>query len=141
MRSYVHVMSVSCLAVACIALNGLLLFGLSAAITLRRRKTRTYFGCTADPTDPLYRLVRGHGNTAEYAGLLCVLIWMAGQSSPSAWSAAAMVGATVGRFCQAAGMLVGPTLDSPPNVLRLVGTTGTYLGGVVLCLLALASLL
>jgi uncharacterized membrane protein YecN with MAPEG domain len=132
-------MRITSIAAACIALNGLLLFGLSAAITLRRRKTRTYFGWTMDPRDGLYRLVRAHGNTAEYAGVSCMLIWVAAQSSPSLWTVSASLLVTAGRFSQVAGMLSGPTLDSPPNALRLFGTTGTYVGGAALCLLLVLS--
>ena len=127
------------LAATCIALIGLLLFGLSAAITLRRRATRTYFGFSADPSDRLYRLVRAHGNTAEYAGLLCALIWVAAECAPSRWSSLLIGIVTASRYCQAIGMLVGPTLDSPPNSLRLIGTTGTYVGGAGLSVALLAA--
>jgi hypothetical protein len=32
-----------------------------------------------------------------------------------------------------------PTLNAPPNVLRLLGTSGTYLGGLLLCIAVLSS--
>ena len=128
------------LAALCISLIGLLLFGLSAAITMTRRMTQTYFGYRVDPTDRLYRIIRAHGNTAEYAGLLCVLIWVATNLAPSGLSTALITIVTVSRYLQAIGMLVGPTLDSPPNLLRLAGTTGTYAGGAGLCLAVIATL-
>jgi uncharacterized membrane protein YecN with MAPEG domain len=128
------------LAAICVSLIGLLLFGLGAAITLQRRRTQTYFGFNNDPSDALYRLIRAHGNTAEYGGVLCLLIWSAGQVPMSIWSMCLVVVVTLSRYCQALGMLLGPTLNSPPNMLRLVGTTGTYTGGAALCLSLVSAL-
>jgi uncharacterized protein len=129
------------LAIACVSFLGLLLLGLGSAITLQRRRTKTYFGSRNDPADSLSRLIRAHGNTAEYSGVLSLLIWAVGQEPMSVWSMALVAIVTLSRYCQAFGMLLGPTLDSPPNLFRLVGTTGTYAGGAGLCLSLLGRLL
>src|SRR5258708_1258234 len=38
------------------------------------------------------------------------------------WTGAIAVAITACRFFQVAGMLVGPTMNTPPNLLRLLGT-------------------
>jgi uncharacterized membrane protein YecN with MAPEG domain len=125
---------------ACAALLGLLLFGLGAAITIQRRRSRIYFGHSVDPTDRLYRLVRAHGNTAEYAPLLCLIMLLAAQRDTASWIVVVSATVTASRYSQVIGMLVGPSLDSPPNGFRVLGTLGTYLGGAALCLAILCSL-
>lgn len=116
------------------ALLGFLLFGLGVAVTVQRRRTRTYYGCRVDPTNTLYRLIRAHGNTAEYAPMLSVLMLTAAQCDASSWVLMAIGLVTVSRYLHVIGMLVGPTLDASPNVFRLFGAPGTYLGGLLLCL-------
>jgi uncharacterized protein len=118
--------------VACAALLGLLLFSLGCAVTLQRRRTVTYFGYRDDPADPLYRLVRAHGNTAEYAALLCVLMLLAAERNPAQWILLVMIATTASRYCQVIGMLLRPHPDNRPNGLRIIGTLGTYVGGLLL---------
>ena len=69
-------------ALACIALLGLLVFGLGFAISVKRGKTDTITGTSGDPADPLHKLVRAHGNTTEYAPMMAVLILALGSMSP-----------------------------------------------------------
>jgi uncharacterized membrane protein YecN with MAPEG domain len=120
------------IAVVCSALLGLLLFGLGCAITMQRRRSATYFGYREHPSDPLYRLVRAHGNTAEYAALLCVLMLLSAERNPAPWVQLVMIAATASRYCQVTGMLLRPSPDNRPNVFRIVGTLGTYVGGLLL---------
>jgi len=70
-------------AIVCTALLGLLVFGLGLAVSLTRGATRTNFGFTPDPTDRLYKRVRAHGNAAEYAPMLAILILMIGARNPA----------------------------------------------------------
>jgi uncharacterized membrane protein YecN with MAPEG domain len=119
---------------------GLLLFGLGACVTMERRRTQTYHAYQIDPANRLYRLVRAHGNTAEYAPMLSVLMLTAAQRDPSSWVLLVISLVTLSRYLHVIGMLVGPTLDARPNVFRLIGAPGTYLGGLLLCLAILAKL-
>ena len=77
--------------IICTALLGLLLFGLGLYVSILRGRTRRSIGCDTNPTDPLHRAVRAHGNTAEYAPFLGLLfLWFAMHPAPS-WVAGAIV--------------------------------------------------
>ena len=123
-------------AIVCTALLGLLVFGLGLAVSLTRGATRTNFGFTPDPTDRLYKRVRAHGNAAEYAPMLAILMLLIGARQPAAWMVWTFVAATAFRYLHAAGMLVCPSLDQP-HPLRFVGALGTYVAGLVLVVAAL----
>ncbi|TMA50223.1 MAG: MAPEG family protein [Deltaproteobacteria bacterium] len=122
-------------AIVCTALLGLLVFGLGLAVSLTRGATRTNFGFTPDPTDRLYKRVRAHGNAAEYAPMLAILILLIGARNPAPWMVWTFVAATLFRYLHAAGMLVCPSLDQP-HPLRFVGALGTYVTGLVLAVAA-----
>ena len=122
-------------AIVCTALLGLLVFGLGLAVSLTRGATRTNFGFTPDPTDRLYKRVRAHGNAAEYAPMLAILILLIGARNPAPWIVWTFVAATLFRYLHAAGMLVCPSLDQP-HPLRFVGALGTYVTGLVLAVAA-----
>src|SRR5690348_11836979 len=118
-------------ALLCVALLGLLLFGLGLAISLVRQRTGAISGYKDDPADLLYKLVRAHGNTAEYAPMVALLILYVGARDPSAWKSWAMIGTTICRFMLVAGLLMWPSMDRA-NPLRFVGALGTYIGGAAL---------
>jgi hypothetical protein len=122
-------------AVICTGLLGLLLFGLGLGVSLTRGSTNKTFGYDPDPTDRLYKMVRAHGNTTEYAPMLAVLMLFLGSRDPAAWVLWVMWIATVCRYLIAIGIIVSPTLDKP-HPLRFVGALGTYLTGIVLSVLA-----
>jgi uncharacterized membrane protein YecN with MAPEG domain len=122
-------------AIVCTALLGLLVFGLGLAVSLTRGATKTNFGFTPDPTDRLYKRVRAHGNAAEYAPMLAILILLIGARNPAPWIVWTFVAATLFRYLHAAGMLVCPSLDQP-HPLRFVGALGTYVSGLVLAVVA-----
>jgi hypothetical protein len=122
-------------AVICTGLLGLLLFGLGLGVSLTRGSTNKTFGYDPDPTDRLYKMVRAHGNTTEYAPMLAVLMLLLGSRDPAAWVLWVMWIATVCRYLIAIGIIVSPTLDKP-HPLRFVGALGTYLTGIVLSVLA-----
>ncbi len=123
----------------CVALLGILLFGLGFAVSLTRGRTSTASGSSGDPTDRLHKLVRAHGNTGEYVGMLAVLILILGAREPSTWGVASMIGATVSRYLLAAGIILSPTLEKP-HPLRFLGALGTYGFGLGLCASLLRSL-
>jgi uncharacterized membrane protein YecN with MAPEG domain len=126
-------------ALVCTALLGVLLFGLGFIVSITRGRTNTAAGSSGDPTDTLHKLVRAHGNTSEYVGMLAVLILVAGSREPASWAVASMIGATASRYLLAAGIIMSPTLEKP-QPLRFIGALGTYGFGVALCVAIFTSL-
>jgi uncharacterized membrane protein YecN with MAPEG domain len=122
-------------AIVCTGFLGLLVFGLGFAVSITRGRTGANFGYTQDPTDRLYKMVRAHGNTVEYAPMLAVLMLFLGTRGPANWVLWVMVIATACRYIQALGLIAAPTL-ARPHPLRIVGSAGTYLTGLLLCVLA-----
>src|SRR2546429_7074146 len=116
-------------AVFCTGMLGLLVFGLGLGVSALRGSTRTNFAYTVDPTDRLYKMIRAHGNTAEYAPMLAILMLLIGTRNPSTWMLWTMGLVTVCRYLFALGILVSPTL-AKPHPLRFIGALGTYLGGI-----------
>ncbi len=125
-------------ALVCTALLGLLLFSLGLVVSLTRSSGRRAIGHADSPADPLHKAIRAHGNTAEYAPMLAVLILALGALAPSTWMLAAMWASVASRYLIAAGLVVG-SLDEP-NPLRFVGAAGTYLSGLALCAALVLSL-
>ncbi len=117
-------------AIICTGLLGLLLFGLGFAVSLQRGKSEATIGHSSDPIDPLHKLVRAHGNTAEYAPMLAVLILVAAQLEPATWVLWVMGIATLGRYLIAVGLMMGSLEKANP--LRFGGAVLTYLSGLVL---------
>ena len=126
-------------AIVCIALLGLLVFGLGFAVSMTRGSSGKAIGFDPDPTDRLHKLVRAHGNSCEYAPLLGVLMLLIGSRDPSTWALGTMWVATASRYLLAIGLVVSPTLEKP-HPLRFVGAIGTYLAGAALCVAAFLSI-
>lgn len=126
-------------ALVCVALLGLLVFGLGVGVSATRGRTETVIGFSSDPTDPLHKVVRAHGNTTEYAAMLALLIFLVGMRSPATWALWCMGIATASRYLIAIGLIVSPTLERP-HPLRFLGALGTYLAGFALCVALLLSL-
>lgn len=118
-------------ALICTALLGLLLFGLGLAVSLTRGSTRILIGHPADDNNRLHRVVRAHGNTAEYAPFLAVLFLWHGANTPEGWVLALIVAATMSRYLIVVGLLSAPTL-SKPHPVRFIGALGTYVCGLAL---------
>ena len=123
------------LALTCIGLLGLLVFGLALRVSMLRGSTGTGIGCSDDPTDPLFKAVRAHCNACEFAPMLAILIYALASTGSSGWGGVLFVGAVVVRYLHAAGMLLSPTL-AEGHPLRLVGALGTYIIGLLLALSA-----
>lgn len=124
------------IALTCVALLGLLLFTLGMAVSGARGKTNILMGTAPDADAFLSRLVRAHGNTAEYAPFLAVLFLVLGSRNPSESVNWLIVGATAARFVFVVGMLTAKTL-SRPSPLRFIGAAGTYFTGITLSILLL----
>jgi len=118
-------------AITCIATLGLLLFGLGLGVSALRGKYNIGVGHPTDPTHLLYRTVRAHGNTAEYAPFMAVLFLYLGGHSHAPWVYWVMAAATLSRVLFVAGLLTYPTL-ARPSPLRFVGSAGTYASGIAL---------
>ena len=123
-------------ALVCTALLGLLVFGLGLAVSALRGSTRTNIGHGSDPADPLHKVVRAHGNAAEYAPMLAVLMLAIAARGCTRWMVWTFIAATLFRYVHAAGMLLSPSLDRP-QPLRFIGALGTYLSGLALVVAAL----
>jgi len=123
-------------AIVCSALLGLLVFGLGLMVSATRGSTNRVFGHLPDPGDPLHKLVRAHGNAAEYAPMMAVLILLVGARQPSTWMVATFIVATLCRYMHALGMVAFETL-AKPNPLRFAGALGTYMTGFALVVAAL----
>lgn len=120
------------IAIVCTAMLGFLLFGLGLYVSSLRGRTQRVIGYdTNDPADPLYRAVRAHGNTSEYAPFLAVLFLWFAMHSPPTWILVTIVLATIARFLLAAGLLWGSSLEKP-NVMRFSGALFTYACGLAL---------
>ena len=121
--------------IICTALLGLLLFVLGLAVSMTRGRTGVIAGSSHDPADALYKLVRAHGNTAEYVPMFAVLFLLVGERNPATWALWVMVIAVLSRYLIALGMILGPTL-AKPYPLRFAGALGTYVTGILLCIAA-----
>lgn len=60
-------------ALVCTAALGLLLFALGLAVSILRSRVGVLSGYAPEPEQLLTKLVRAHGNTAEYAPFFAVL--------------------------------------------------------------------
>jgi uncharacterized membrane protein YecN with MAPEG domain len=132
-RRLIHMNQV---ALACVAVLGLLLFGLGLSISVVRFRQGTVSGCDPDPANPLHKLIRAHANTAEYAPFLALLFLYLGARSPSTATVSLIVAATVCRCLLVIGLIAWPTM-AQPNPFRFVGALGTYLAGLALCAMLL----
>ena len=121
-------------AVICSALLGILVFGLGFAVSITRGQTQTVGGHSTDPTDRLHRMVRAHGNTCEYAPMLAVLMLLVGMADPATWELWVMGIAVASRYSLAAGILIAQSLEQA-HPLRFAGALGTYVTGLLLCVL------
>lgn len=125
-------------ALAGTALLGLLLFGLGFAVSALRGKYGIGVGYPDDPTHALHRVVRAHGNTAEYAPFLAVVFVYLGSRPQPAWVLWTIGVAAVCRLLIVVGLVACETM-ARPNPLRFIGALGTYLAGLALALAVLAS--
>ena len=126
-------------AVVCVALMALLLAGLGIGVSMARGKYAKGIGAPDDPTHPMLKIVRAHGNAAEWIPILAVMMLWLGTREPAAWVIWTMTLVTACRFAHAAGMVTCRTLAGP-HPLRFVGSAGTYLGAIALAAAMLAEL-
>lgn len=110
----------------------ILYVALAANVTRLRMKTRTGVGTGDDPSGPLNKAVRAHGNAAEFVPIFVAVFLYFSLTAPGGWIAWVAVIVTVARVCHAAGMLMTSSFSGPPHPLRGIGALGTYVGGLLL---------
>lgn len=120
------------IALACVAALGLLVFAGGWLISVQRFRSRQFGVVAPDPASLMFRAVRAHANTCEYAPFLAVLMLWLGAHDPRPWVVVTMICATACRYVFVAGMLGFATLEKP-NPVRFVGAAGTYAFGLALC--------
>ena len=125
-------------ALVCIGLLGLLPFVLGFAVSMARGREQTLIGTPTDPTSTLHKTVRAHGNTAEFAPMLAILIYVAALGDPASWVVWMMWLGTAGRYLIVFGLILSSTLDKP-HPLRFVGALATYVAGTALAVAVLLS--
>ena len=116
----------------CSAILVILYFALSVHVSMTRGRTKTGIGTGNDPSGPLSKAVRAHGNAAEYVPIFVALFLYFLMSGAGAWITWVIVIITISRVLHAMGMLMTANFNGPPHPLRAVGAMGTYLGGFAL---------
>ncbi|MDV3241973.1 MAG: MAPEG family protein [Methylocaldum sp.] len=111
---------------------------MSVHVSGRQGASKTLIGMDADPSSPLNKAIRAHGNAAEYVPLLIVLFLYFNTVGAGAWVEWTVVALTLCRVLHAAGMLMSADLNRP-HPLRIIGALGTYLGGFALGIALLLS--
>ncbi|MFT3931774.1 MAG: MAPEG family protein [Spongiibacteraceae bacterium] len=116
----------------CVAALGFLTIALGFNVSMARASTRIIIGQPNDPSSRLFKAIRAHGNTTEYAPALMVVIYALSQRAVAGWVVWSMIGVTCSRYLIASGLLLSKTLEKP-NPLRALGALGTYIFGLALC--------
>lgn len=119
------------IALTCIGVLSLMIFGLGVVISLRRLLTQGFYSGAADPTSFTTKLSRAHGNTAEFAPTIALLCLMLSSREPSTWIEVAMIGATASRVLVVAGFPTSENLERM-SLLKAGGALGTYGFGLAL---------
>jgi hypothetical protein len=121
------------IAVLCVALLGFLVIGLGFVVSMTRGSTKTMYGYNVDPADRLYKAVRAHGNTTEYVPMIALLILTLGMLNPEQWILWCMGLVTLSRYIFVFGIVLPPSM-AQPSKLRFIGSLGTYVFGIALCI-------
>ncbi len=116
----------------CTAILVILYFALAANVSITRGRTKTGLGMGSEPSGPLVKAVRAHGNAAEFIPIFVTLFLYFLMSGAGGWIVWVVIGVTVCRVLHAIGMLASSDFNGPPHPLRAVGALGTYLGGLAL---------
>lgn len=116
----------------CTGVLVILYFALALNVSRMRGATKTGVGSGDDPSGPLNKAVRAHGNASEYIPIFVALFLYLLLSGTGGWLEWVAVIITVCRILQAMGMLMTKTFNAPPHPLRAIGSTGTYIGGFIL---------
>jgi len=116
----------------CISLLAFLTLSLGVLVTVGRGVFNVLIGHSTDPENTLHKWVRAHANTAEYAPILMVLMYILSLRPAPSWVLWLVVLVTACRFLFVFGILFPKTM-ARPNPIRFVGAVGTYIFGFGLC--------
>ena len=131
-----------------ILLSGLLLVILTLTLALmtsleRLRSNTMFYEAHLDPTSHMAKVQRAHGNASEYTALLIGLFLitsLAHQGRDLGLAVTGLVTAvTASRYLHALGFLICKTLERP-HILKVIGSTTTYAGGLALAVIVLVRL-
>jgi len=124
-------------AVVCSAILGGMVFVLGFNVSRMRGVVGKAGGnqMPMDPADRLLIAIRAHGNATEYVPTLIALFLLVAWLTPSPWSLALIVGATVSRVAHAYLMLAAPSL-AEEYFRRMAAAMGTYVFGLALAITA-----
>jgi len=115
----------------CSAILVIVYFLLANNVSLVRRTSNLGFGMADEPSGPLNRAIRAHGNSAEYTPIFLVLFLYLLSVGAGGWITWVVVVVTFCRVLHPISILIAPDLNAiyPP---RFVAAVGTYLGGLAL---------
>lgn len=116
----------------CSAILVLLYAALSLYVSMMRGRLKIGIGPGPDPSGPLNKAVRAHGNSAEYTPLFVALFLYFLTTGASGWITWVVIVITVCRVLHPFGMLLSPDFNRPPHALRAIGALGTYVGCALL---------
>ncbi len=116
----------------CSAILVLMYFALALNVSLTRGRVKIGIGSGPDPSGPLNKAVRTHGNAGEFVPIFVTLFLYFLISGAGGWIIGVVVVATVSRVLHAIGMLATTDFNRGPHALRAIGAMGTYLSGVAL---------
>ena len=125
----INIAHISTTAWVCTALLAFLIPALGFYVSLQRGSAKTNYHFNPDPTDPLYKAVRMHGNSAEYIPTLIILILATNYVVPGQVSIWLAILVTVSRYCYPIGIWLSESMDKA-HVLRIVGSAGAYFLGM-----------
>lgn len=123
------------IAVISVAVMAIMLFVLGYLVSTRRMGEETITGMSDDPTNPLRKAVRAHGNSAEWVPILAILMLYLGANEPALWVEIVIGIVALGRVAAAIGFLICETL-AKPHPLKIFGALTTYVGGIIMAAMA-----
>ena len=118
----------------CIALLGLLTFGLALNVSMNRRRRRIPIGL-GDDDGPLHRASVAHSNAAEFNPLLCIMMLALERWGSANWVVWLFGASVAARYLHTYGLL-SHSLHRP-HWSRVGGAAGTYVCGLLMSLLLL----
>ena len=123
----------------CSAVLVILTVSLALRVSLLRKKTGIITG-SDDPSKPLAKAIRAHGNTAEYSGLIIALFAVTSishQGRDLGLTVSSMVILlTFARIIHAFGFLISESLENI-HVLKALGALLTYVFCTLLSLMVI----
>jgi uncharacterized protein len=122
----------------CAGLLALLLFGLGLAVSVERGRAGRLGGIPDDHKSLLFRLIRAHGNAAEYVPAAIAFALYFAVSGASAVATALILCLTLARYIHAAALVFGRDM-SRFGVARFIGGMGTYVTGLGLAAVAITT--